>query len=75
MSKKKKFPAPPKTALADPSKLKPFTRKAAESTTGTAKSGDKLLQVIIETPKGCRNKYSFDEEQKIFVLKAALPAA
>jgi len=74
MSKKNKFPRPPKTALADPSKLKPFTKKSAESTTGTAKSGDKLLQVIIETPKGCRNKYSFDEQQKIFVLKAALPA-
>jgi inorganic pyrophosphatase len=74
MSKKSKFPTPPKTALADPSNLKPFTKKGAESTTGTAKSGDKLLQVIIETPKGCRNKYSFDEQQKIFVLKAALPA-
>jgi inorganic pyrophosphatase len=74
MSKKSKFPTPPKAALADPTKLKPFTKKAAESTTGTAKAGDKLLQVIIETPKGCRNKYSFDDEQKIFVLKAALPA-
>jgi inorganic pyrophosphatase len=74
MSKKSKFPSPPKTALADPTKLKPFTKKSAESTTGTASSGDKLLQVIIETPKGCRNKYSFDEQQKIFVLKAALPA-
>ena len=74
MSKKSKSPQPPKTALADPSKLKPFTKKGAESTTGTANSGDKLLQVIIETPKGCRNKYSFDEDQKIFVLKAALPA-
>jgi inorganic pyrophosphatase len=60
--------------LVDPTKLKPFTKKAEESTTGTAEAGDKLLQVIIETPKGCRNKYSFDEEQKVFVLKAALPA-
>jgi inorganic pyrophosphatase len=74
MSKKSKFPPPPKATLADPTKLKPFTKKGAESTTGTAKAGDKLLQVIIETPKGCRNKYSFDDEQKIFVLKAALPA-
>ena len=74
MSKKSKFRPPPKTSLADPTKLKPFTKKGAESTTGTANSGDKLLQVIIETPKGCRNKYSFDEDQKIFVLKAALPA-
>jgi len=73
MSKKHKS-TPPANALADPAKIKPFTKKAAESTTGTAKAGDKLLQVIIETPKGCRNKYSFDAEQKIFVLKAALPA-
>ena len=63
-----------KSGLADPTNLQPFTRKAAESTTGTAEGGDELLQVIIETPKGCRNKYSFDEEQKIFVLKAALPS-
>ncbi len=61
-------------ALVDPTTIKPFTKKADESTTGTAEAGDTLLQVIIETPKGCRNKYSFDEEQKIFLLKAALPA-
>jgi inorganic pyrophosphatase len=74
MSKKSNFPKPTKSALVDPTKLKPFTKKGAESTTGVAKVGDKLLQVIIETPKGCRNKYSFDDLQKIFVLKAALPA-
>ena len=60
--------------LVDPTRLKPFTKKADKSTTGTAEGGDKLLQIIIETPKGCRNKYSFDIEQKIFVLKAALPS-
>jgi len=64
----------PKKGLVDPTKLKPFTKKGDESTTGVAKAGDKLLQVIIETPRGCRNKYSFDETQKTFVLKAALPA-
>ena len=74
MSKKSKSPKPTKSALVDPTKLKPFTKKGAETTTGVAKVGDKLLQVIIETPKGCRNKYSFDDVQKIFVLKAALPA-
>ena len=74
MSKKTKSPSPQKSALVDPTRLKPFTKKGAESTTGVAKPGDKLLQVIIETPKGCRNKYSFDALQKIFVLKAALPA-
>jgi inorganic pyrophosphatase len=61
--------------MVDPTRLKLFTRKNDEdSTVGTAEGGDKLLQVIIETPKGCRNKYSFDEKQKVFVLKAALPA-
>jgi inorganic pyrophosphatase len=60
--------------MVDPTRLKPFTKKADESTTGTAEGGDKLLQIIIETPKGCRNKYSFDAEQKVFVLKAALPS-
>jgi inorganic pyrophosphatase len=63
-----------KKGMVDPTKLKPFTKKGDESTTGTAKAGDKLLQVIVETPRGCRNKYSFDATQKIFVLKAALPA-
>ena len=32
------------------------------------------LQVIIETPKGSRNKYAFDEDQGIFLLKRVLPA-
>lgn len=35
---------------------------------------DGRLQVIIETPRGSRNKYSFDPEQKIFTLKKVLPA-
>jgi len=60
--------------MSDPTSLQPYTKKAEESATGTAKAGEKLLQVIIETPKGCRNKYSFDLKQKIFVLKTALPA-
>jgi inorganic pyrophosphatase len=33
-----------------------------------------LLQVIVETPKGCRNKFSYDEEQNIFIIKKVLPA-
>src|SRR6202051_4738931 len=33
-----------------------------------------LIQVIIETPKGSRNKYAFDPEQKVFQLKKVLPA-
>ena len=60
--------------VASPEELQPFVAKPAESTTGTAKPGEPLLQVVIETPKGSRNKYSWDDEQKCFLLKAALPA-
>ena len=30
--------------------------------------------MVIETPKGSRNKYSFDPEQRVFALKKVLPA-
>lgn len=70
---KEKSAKPPK-GLANPTKLKPFQKKPDESTSGTAKPGEELIQVIIETPRGCRNKYSFDEKQHVFMLKAALPA-
>ena len=63
-----------KKALADPTTLPPYQKKPAESTSGTAPVTADLLQVIIETPKGCRNKYSFDADQEIFILKAALPS-
>lgn len=32
------------------------------------------LQVIIETPKGSRNKYAFDPDQRVLALKKVLPA-
>ena len=48
-----------KRSLADPTSLKPRS--------------DESFQVIIETPKGYRNKYSYDPEQGIFSLKAVLP--
>jgi inorganic pyrophosphatase len=49
--------------LADPSRLKPFD------------SDDKqFLRVVIETPKGSRNKFAFDPEEHIFELKKVLPA-
>lgn len=48
--------------LADPTKLKPLGNK------------DGLVQVIIETPAGSRNKFAFDPEQSIFALKKVLPA-
>ncbi len=48
---------------ADPSQLSPFDKKDKS-----------LLQVVIETPKGSRNKYAFDPDQRIFQLKKVLPA-
>lgn len=47
--------------LADPSRLEPVLKKG-------------LLQVVVETPKASRNKYAFDPEQEVFVLKKVLPA-
>ena len=35
---------------------------------------DGILQVIVETPKGSRNKFAFDEKQQIFTVKKVLPA-
>jgi inorganic pyrophosphatase len=48
-----------KHSLADPTFLKPRS--------------DGVFQVIIETPKASRNKYSYDPEQGIFVLRKVLP--
>ncbi len=49
--------------LANPSGLKPFD------------ADDKhLLRVVIETPKGSRNKFAFDLKEHIFELKTVLPA-
>ena len=58
MSKNKKRSG----ALADPTKLKPFKKK------------DESVRVVIETPKGCRNKYAFDPDEGVFKLKRVLPA-
>jgi inorganic pyrophosphatase len=54
---------PRRSALTDPSRL-PSLDPDAES----------AIQVIVETPKGSRNKYAFDSETKIFQLKKVLPA-
>jgi len=35
---------------------------------------DDLLQVVIETPAGSRNKFAFDPDQSVFALKKVLPA-
>jgi inorganic pyrophosphatase len=42
-------------------KLKPFDRKSGN------------LNVVIDTPKGCRNKYAFDFEINAYKLKTVLP--
>jgi len=48
--------------LSNPTLLNPVDKKAG------------LIQVIIETPKGSRNKFAYDEEQNIFTVKKVLPA-
>ena len=52
-----------KGAFADPWRLR-----------STDQEDDAVMQVVIETPKGSRNKYAFDSEQRIFELKKVLPA-
>src|ERR1700742_1351095 len=49
-------------SLADPTNLKPVEKKTG------------LVQVIIETPAGSRNKFAYDPDQAIFALKKVLPA-
>lgn len=39
----------------------------------SAFDGGKNVQVIIETPKGSRNKYAWDKDQQVFALKKVLP--
>jgi inorganic pyrophosphatase len=48
--------------LANPTRLKPLEKR------------DGLVQVVIETPKGSRNKFAFDADQRVFSLKRVLPA-
>jgi inorganic pyrophosphatase len=48
--------------LANPDTLAPFDKDKS------------AIVVIIETPKGSRNKYAFDVKERIFVLKKVLPA-
>jgi inorganic pyrophosphatase len=52
-----------KNALADPTRLKPFDANDKQ-----------LLRVVIETPKGSRNKFAFDPDDHIFELKKVLPS-
>ncbi|HEY4354627.1 MAG TPA: inorganic diphosphatase [Acidobacteriaceae bacterium] len=48
--------------LQEPTRLEPHDRNTG------------LFQVIIETPKGSRNKFAYDTEARIFSLKKVLPA-
>jgi len=52
----------PKGRLADPSRLTPLDTKERD-----------IIHVIVETPKGSRNKYAFDQERGVFALKKVLP--
>ena len=52
-----------KNGLADPSRLKPIDE-----------ADKQMLRVVIETPKGSRNKFAFNAEQHVFELKKVLPA-
>ena len=60
-------------SLADPGALAPLKPKPEDTTSGVAQPGTELLQVIIETPRGSRNKYSYDADQRIYLVKATLP--
>lgn len=52
-----------KNGLADPTRLKPFDF-----------DNKQMLRVVIEIPKGSRNKFSFDPDEHIFELKKVLPS-
>lgn len=49
--------------LADPALLNPIDSDDRQ-----------MLRVVIETPKGSRNKFAFDPEERVFELKKVLPA-
>lgn len=51
-----------KGTIAAPTVLKPFDKDDKSS-----------IQVVIETPKGCRNKYKFDPKLRSFTLSRVLP--
>jgi inorganic pyrophosphatase len=53
----------PRGVLADPTRLSPVDKGVKDR-----------IQVIIETPKGSRNKFAFDPDQEVFALKKVLPA-
>src|SRR2546430_338166 len=52
-----------KDGLADPTRLKPYDL-----------NHKKMLRVVIETPKGSRNKFAFNPDEHVFELKKVLPS-
>lgn len=52
-----------RNGLANPSRLKPFDA-----------DDKRMLRVVIETPKGSRNKFAFNAKEHLFELKKVLPA-
>ena len=56
------MPKKTKKAYTAPIVLKPFD-----------KGDDSTIRVVIETPKGCGNKYEFDPELGAFTLSKVLP--
>jgi inorganic pyrophosphatase len=57
------MPKRKRDSLANPIRLAPKDPEDAD-----------IIQVVIETPKGSRNKYALDVEQKVFELTKVLPA-
>lgn len=51
-----------------------FSRPGALTHLPSYESATDELNVIIETPKGSRNKYNYDEEYQLFKLGGVLPA-
>lgn len=52
-----------KNGIANPIRLKPADAE-----------DKKLFRVVIETPKGSRNKFSFNPKERVFELKKVLPS-
>jgi inorganic pyrophosphatase len=52
-----------KNCLADPTRLKPFDAEDKQ-----------MLRVVVETPKGSRNKFAFNPDEHVFELKKVLPS-
>jgi inorganic pyrophosphatase len=50
-----------KNAIAAPDRLKPFSEKDSS-----------IIRVVIETPKGCQNKYKYDPALRTFRLNRVL---